>query len=82
MQLFVKTATGKTMTLEVEASDTIENVKAKIQDKKGIPPEHQRLKFAGSWLKDYHPRDLNLTLSDYRIQNESTVCLSLKFWWR
>ena len=72
MQIFVKTLTGKTITLDVTPDDSVASIKEQIHRKEGIPPEHQRLVFAGKQLSDEN------TIADYNVQKESTIHLVLR----
>ena len=72
LSIYVKALSGKIITFEVEATDTIEKIKAKIQDKEGFPPDQQRLIYERKQLEDEH------TLSDYDIHEGDTLYLVLR----
>ena len=74
MQIFIKLNTGRTITLDVEPNDSIENIKNKIEEREGFDPEQQILLFAGKKLEN------NRTLYDYNIQKESTLILLVDYW--
>jgi ubiquitin len=72
MQIFVRTITGKNLTLEVDPTDSVKALKEKIQEKEAIPESQQRLIFAGKQLADER------TMADYNVQNSAQISLMLR----